>query len=149
MGRRLAGGPARQRSHLSGPHLIGPSSDRQRFAVLAVLTIDGVLSALAGALLLPFYVGSVPVPISGLFSGLANAAFVWAAMQWTSSTRLAMLPLWSWLATTTLLTLGGPGDDIVLGGAGVMQVAPLVFLVLGAGPPGYLLWRQTSRSQAR
>jgi hypothetical protein len=99
----------------------------------------------AGALLLPFYVGAVPVPVSGLVSGLANAAFVWAAQEWTSSPRLAMLPLWSWLVTTAVLTFGGPGGDIVLGGAGVMQLAPLIFLALGAGPPGYVLWRLTSK----
>ncbi|MDT5149118.1 MAG: hypothetical protein QOI01_851 [Mycobacterium sp.] len=119
-----------------------------RFAVLVVLTIDGVLSAVAGAFLLPLYVGAVPLPVSGLISGLANAAFVWAALQWTSRPRLAMLPLWSWLATTAVLTLGGPGGDIVLSGAGLMQLAPLVFLVLGAGPPGYVLWRLTSKVDA-
>ena len=143
MGRRLAGGAARQRSHL-----IARSSGRVRFAVLVVLTIDRVLSAVAGAFLLPLYVGAVPLPVSGLISGLANAAFVWAALQWTSRPRLAMLPLWSWLATTAVLTLGGPGGDIVLSGAGLMQLAPLVFLVLGAGPPGYVLWRLTSKIDA-
>jgi hypothetical protein len=115
-------------------------------AVLAVLTLDGVLSAVAGAFLLPLYVGAVPLPVSGLISGLANAAFVWAALQWTSSPRLAMLPLWSWLATTAVLTLGGPGGDIVLSGAGVMQLAPLVFLILGAAPPAYVLWRRASKA---
>lgn len=103
---------------------------------------------MAGAFLLPLYVGAVPLPVSGLISGLANAAFVWAALQWTSRPRLAMLPLWSWLATTAVLTLGGPGGDIVLSGAGLMQLAPLVFLVLGAGPPGYVLWRLTSKVDA-
>jgi hypothetical protein len=107
-----------------------------------------VLSAVAGALLLPLYVGAIPVPVSGLISGLVNAALVWAALQWTPNPRLAMLPLWSWLVTTAVLTLGGPGGDIVLSGAGVMQLSPLIFLALGAGPPGYLLWRLTSKAHA-
>ena len=119
-----------------------------RTAVLAVLTLDGLLSAIAGAFFLPLYLGSIPLPVSGLISGLVNAALVWAALGWTSNVRLAMLPLWSWLATTAILTLGGPGGDIVLSGAGVMQVAPLVFLALGAGPPGLLLWRLTARVRA-
>jgi hypothetical protein len=116
--------------------------------VLAVLVLDGVLSAVAGAFLLPLYLGAIPVPVSGLISGLANAAFVWAALEWTSSPRLAMLPLWSWLATTAVLTLGGPGDDIVLSGAGVMQLSPLIFLVLGAVPPIYALRRLTTKVSA-
>ncbi|TPG35988.1 hypothetical protein [Mycolicibacterium hodleri] len=140
MGDRLAGGTARQR-----PHLTTRSLGSARFAVLAALTLDGVLSAIAGALLLPLYVGAIPVPISAVISGLVNAALVWAALQWAPTPRLAALPLWAWLATALALTLGGPGGDIVLSGAGIMQMAPVVFIVLGGAPPAYLLWRVTSR----
>ena len=143
MGRRLVGGAARQRSHLTtGPlALVRP-------VVLAVLTIDGVLSAISGAFLLPLYLGAVPFPISGLLSGVVNAALVWAALQWGHNPRLAALPLWAWLATTLGLTFGGPGGDIVLSGAGVMQLAPILFVVLGGGPPAYLLWRLTQKANA-
>jgi hypothetical protein len=92
-------------------------------------------------LFLPLYVGSFPFPISALISGLLNAALVWAALQWTSAPRVAAAPLWAWLATVVALTLGGPGGDIVFGGAGVMQFAPLIFIVVGAAPPAALLWR--------
>lgn len=143
MGRRRHGGPARQRSHLTTR-----SSGRLRFAALAVLTLDGVLSAVIGAFFLPLYVGGVPLPVSGLISGLLNLALVWAALQWESSPRLAALPLWAWLITTLGLTLGGPGGDIVLSGSGVMQLAPVIFVVLGGGPPAYFLWRLTSRVPA-
>ncbi|TQR86049.1 hypothetical protein D8S82_13440 [Mycobacterium hodleri] len=143
MGRRRHGGPARQRSHLTAR-----SSGRLRFAALAVLTLDGVLSAVIGAFFLPLYVGGVPLPVSGLISGLLNLALVWAALQWESSPRLAALPLWAWLITTLGLTLGGPGGDIVLSGSGVMQLAPVIFVVLGGGPPAYFLWRLTSRVPA-
>jgi len=112
-----------------------------RPAVLAVLAIDGVLSAVAGAFLLPLRIGSVPFPISALLSGLVNAALVWAALQWTSAPRLAALPLWCWLLTVAGLSFGGPGDDIVFGGVGIMQFAPLLLIVLGALPPAALLWR--------
>ena len=116
--------------------------------MLAVLALDGVLSAIAGAFFLPAYLGSVPLPVSGLISGLVNVALVWAALQWTSSPRLGALPLWAWLVTTLGLTFGGPGDDIVLSGAGVMQLSPLIFVALGGGPPAYYLWRMTSRVPA-
>jgi hypothetical protein len=100
-----------------------------------------VLSAVAAAFFLPLRIGSVPFPISALLSGLVNAALVWAALQWTSSPRVAALPLWCWLLTVAGLTFGGPGDDIVFGGVGVMEYGPLLLIVLGALPPAALLWR--------
>ena len=112
-----------------------------RPVVLTLLAINGVLSAVAAAFFLPLRIGSVPFPISALLSGLLNAALVWAALQWTSSPRVAALPLWCWLLTVAGLTFGGPGDDIVFGGVGVMEYAPLLLIVLGALPPAVLLWR--------
>jgi hypothetical protein len=95
----------------------------------------------AAALFLPFRIGPVPFPISALFGGLVNAGLVWAALQWTSAPRLAALPLWCWLLTVAGLTFGGPGDDIVFGGVGIMEYAPLLLIVLGALPPALVLWR--------
>ena len=88
--------------------------------------------------------GSVPLPISALVSGLVNAALVWAALQWTSSPRLAALPLWCWLLTVAGLSLGGPGDDIVFGGVGVMEYGLLILIVLGTLPPAWVLWRRVN-----
>ena len=110
--------------------------------MLTLLGIDGVLSAVAAAFFLPLRIGSVPFPISALLSGLVNAALVWAALQWTSSPRVAAVPLWCWLLTVAGLTFGGPGDDIVFGGVGVTEFAPLLLIALGALPPAALLWRR-------
>ncbi|EUA13063.1 putative membrane protein [Mycobacterium kansasii 732] len=112
-----------------------------RVVVLALLAVDGVLSALAGALLLPSYIGSVPFPISAAISGLLNAALVWAAKRWTTSPRLAALPLWTWLLTVAVLSLGGPGDDVVLGGRGVMAFGALILIGFGVAPPAWVLLR--------
>ncbi len=109
--------------------------------VLGLLAVDGVLSALAGALLLPLYLGPVPFPVTAALSGLLNVALVWAAGHWTESKRMAALPLWTWLATVAILTLGGPGGDIVFGGSGLMAFSAVIFLVLGALPTAYLLRR--------
>ena len=132
MGDRVARRTARQHPHLTP----------LRTVVLILLAIDGVLSAVAGAFFLPLRIGSVPFPISALVSGLVNAALVWAALQWTSSPRVAAVPLWSWLLTVAGLTFGGPGDDIVFGGVGVMEYAPLLLIVLGAVPPALVLYRR-------
>jgi hypothetical protein len=132
VGGRVARLTARQHSHLTP----------LRPLVLTLLAIDGVLSAITAAFLLPLRIGPVPFPVSALVSGLLNATFVWAAMQWTESPRVAALPLWCWLLTVAGLTFGGPGDDIVFGGVGVMEYAPLVLILLGALPPALLLWRR-------
>ena len=105
-------------------------------AVLSVLAVDGALSAIAAALLLPLYVGPVPVPVSALVSGAVNAALVWAAGKWTQSRNLAALPLWTWLAVVAVLSLGGPGGDVVFGGYWI-----LALLILGALPPAWVLRR--------
>ncbi|PXX08923.1 hypothetical protein [Mycolicibacterium moriokaense] len=131
MGHRVACFTARQH----------PDLTPFRPAVLTLLAIDGVLSAVAAAFFLPIRIGSVPFPISALISGLLNAALVWAALQWTPAPRVAALPLWCWLLTVAGLTFGGPGNDIVFGGVGVMEYAPLLLIVLGALPPAALLWR--------
>lgn len=109
--------------------------------VLALLALDGVLSALAGAFFLPLRLGPVPFPVSALLSGLVNVALVWAAGYWTGGGRLAALPLWTWLATVAVLTLGGPGGDIVFGGPGILGLSLILLMVLGALPAAVLLRR--------
>ena len=120
----------------------GASDPAIRVIVLALLAVDGVLSALAGALLLPVYIGSIPFPISGLISGLVNAALVWAAGRWTRSPRVAALPLWTWLITVGVLSTGGPADAIILGGRGLMAYAALWLILPGITPPVWVLWRR-------
>jgi hypothetical protein len=117
-----------------------------RIVILTLLAVDGVLSAIAGALLLPAYIGSTPFPISALISGLVNAALVWAAGRWTMSARLAALPLWTWLLAVAAMALGGPGDDVIFDGRGVMAYSPLLLLVLGVLPSAWVLWRHQAES---
>ncbi len=93
---------------------------------------------------LPSRLGSWPFPVSALIAGLVNAALVWAALHWTSSPRAAALPLWTWLATVALLSFGGPGDDIVYGGAGILAYGALLLIALGALPPAAVLWRHAN-----
>lgn len=104
-----------------------------------MLAVDGVISAVLGALLMPIYLGSVPFPVAAVISGLLNAALVWAASAWTDSPRISALPLLAWLAASGILMFGGPGNDIVFGGPGLMAYSVLLFLVLGATPPLWVL----------
>lgn len=150
MGGRLAGVAARQHPNLTVTKRSvevtedpGATDPAIRAVLLALLAVDGVISAVAGALLLPFYLGGVPFPVSALVIGLVNLALVWAAAHWTESARLAALPLLTWLVTVAVLTLGGPGGDIVFGGPGLMAYSVLFFLALGATPAAFFLWRRT------
>lgn len=109
--------------------------------VLGLLAVDGVLSAIMGAFLLPAHLGPIPFPVSALLSGLLNLALVWAADYWTGGGRLAGLPLWAWMATVAVLTLGGPGRDIIFGGSGIMGFSLILLMVFGALPAAVLLRR--------
>nr|WP_308212796.1 hypothetical protein [Mycolicibacterium sp. CAU 1645] len=109
--------------------------------MLALLTLDGVLSAVAGALFLPSYLGVVPMPVSALISGAVNAALVWAAVQWTSVRGLAAGPLGAFLATVIVLTFGGPGGDVVFAGTTSGMVRLLLFVAVGIIPGALVLRR--------
>jgi len=124
----------------------GATDPSIRIVILALLAVDGILSAVAGALLLPAYLGSIPFPISALISGLVNAALVWAAGRWTTSARLAALPLWTWLLTVLAMAAGGPGGDVIFDERGVMAYSPLLLLAAGALPPGWVLWQRRAKS---
>jgi len=129
--------------HAASAEDSGATDPAIRFVVLALLAVDGILSAVAGALLLPSYIGSIPFPISGLLSGLLNAALVWAAGLWTRSARVAALPLWTWLLTVAVMSMGGPADDVILGGRGLMAYGALLLIALGVAPPVWVLWRRS------
>jgi hypothetical protein len=109
--------------------------------VLGLLAVDGVLSAIMGAFLLSLRVGPVPLPVGAVLSGLLNMALVWAAGYWTHGGRLAGLPLWTWMATVAVLSLRGPGGDIVFGGQGIMGFSLILLMILGALPAAVLLRR--------
>lgn len=151
MGCGFAGRSPRQHPDLiAAPGRVGadPGQTRTgRAVVLTLLAIDGVISAIVGALYLPVHLGSAPFPISAAATGAVNAALVWAATHWTESGRLAALPLWTWLGTVALLTLGGPGGDIIFGGRGIMAYGVLIYIVVGALPAAWVLMRRGGRGR--
>ena len=110
--------------------------------VLALLAVDGVISAVLGAIFLQVRIGPVPFPVSALISGVVNALLVWAGLCWTSSPRVAAVALWTFLFTLAAMTFGGPGGDWVFGGSGFDQWSAAVLLILGTAPAGVLLWRR-------
>ncbi len=138
MGRGVAGGAARQRADLIDGRRSDPAL---RIGILALLALDGILCALTAALLLPSYLGSVWFPASAVVAGAVNVALVWAARQWTDSTRLAALPLITFLLTIAVLSLGGPGGDMTMSGAGIAGFGPVLLTAVGALPALWFLLR--------
>ncbi|MGV0626838.1 hypothetical protein [Mycolicibacter minnesotensis] len=119
-----------------------PHGPRFAVPVLALLVLDGVLCAVATALFLPASIGSVPFPLSALIGGLVNAGLVWAALRCTTSLRVAALPLWAWLLTITVMSLGGPGDDLIFADRGVLAYGVLLMILIGGAAPGWVLWHR-------
>lgn len=138
MGRGVAGRTARQRPDLIDRRGLDSAA---RPVILGLLAVDGIICAVMAALFLPSYIGAIPFPVSALIAGVVNLALVWAAAQWTSETRLAALPLWTWLGTVAVLTFGGPGGDVMFGGSGLRAFYPILLIVVGAGPSAWLLLR--------
>lgn len=116
--------------------------------ILGLLAVDGVLSAVAAALLMPFYLGTVPFPVSAVVSGLTNAALVWAAGYWTESPRVAALPLWTWLLAVVAMTFGGVAGNRIFDGRGLLHFSVLLLIVVGLAPSAWML-RQRQSSDYR
>lgn len=154
MGHRVLVRPAGQRSDLTAAAVrstpegdLGTVEPSVRVVVLTLLAVNGVLCAVAAALLLPFRVAGVPLPLSAVVAGALNVALVWAAAYWSTSNRLAALPLWTWLATVAAMSLGGPGGDIIFGGTGVLAYSALLLILFGASPAAFWLYVRSQRRQ--
>lgn len=149
MGGGLAGVAARQHPDLtSTKSRVVETDDADPVLagiVLTLLAVDGIISAVVGALLLPSYIGGIPFPISAVISGVVNAALVWAAVQWSDSLLRGGLPLWTWLAAVVAMTFGGPGNDYIFAGSGIFAYSALIFIAVGALPAAWLLRRRYRR----
>jgi peptidoglycan biosynthesis protein MviN/MurJ (putative lipid II flippase) len=121
-----------------------------RVVIFVLLAVDGVISAVVGAIFVQIHLGPAPFPVSALLSGLLNALLVWVGLQWTASGRWAAMAVWTWLLTVAVVMSWGAGgllatwfggffDDMLFGGPGFDQFSPLVLLVLGILPPALVL----------
>lgn len=155
MGDRLVGRRPRQQADLtfSSDTDVRRTDSALRVVIFVFLAVDGVISAVLGAIFVQVHLGAWPFPISALLSGLLNASLVWVGQQWTDSGRWAAIALWTWLLTLAALASWGAGgflatsfggffDDVFFGGPGFDQFSFLVLLVLGAVPPALVLMRR-------
>ena len=97
--------------------------------VLALLVLDGVLTAAVGLAFTPLYLGAVPAPLGVLLSVLVLPWLVLRAGE--VDRRFAGAPIFAWFATVGVLGLAGPGGDALLTGS--WQSLLLVVGGTGAG----------------
>jgi hypothetical protein len=98
-------------------------------ALLALLTLDGLLLGGFGLVFTPLYVNGVPAPVGIVLSVIVLPWLVQRAGEITSRPVAAATPLVAWGATVVGLGLFGPGGDVML----PADVLSLLLLVGGLG----------------
>lgn len=89
---------------------------------VALLTVCGGAAAWLESLLVPYYVGSVLVPVSIVLSLASNWFLPRMARALVASTLAAVLPFLAWLAVIFLLAASGrPEGDVILPGGGAVE----------------------------
>ncbi|MGB3770001.1 MAG: hypothetical protein WBF79_05345 [Rhodococcus sp. (in: high G+C Gram-positive bacteria)] len=83
-------------------------------SILGALILDGFLCAVIAVLFLPLYVGSTPVPASGVLAGIVNVLLVRVAFTLSHSVSRAALPVAGFFVGLVLTMLGGPGGDVLI-----------------------------------
>lgn len=107
--------------------------------LIVVLIVNAVITLVLEVLYLPFYFGSVAVPVAALIAAPVNVALVWAAATVTTRPTVLFLPIAAWLGAFLIAASRGPGGDVPLRSdlptlllflCGT--VAPLIYLYVAA-----------------
>jgi hypothetical protein len=97
---------------------------------LIVVAVSAWL-ALVEVFWLPLRVGGVLVPLSVVGAVVANLLLPAAALRFSGSRLVAVLPAVTWLVVAVAGMMRRPEGDLVLTGVGASGVASLAFLMLG------------------
>jgi hypothetical protein len=87
--------------------------------------------ALVEVFWLPLRLGGVLVPLSIVVAVVANLLIPAAALRWSGSRLVAVLPLLTWLVVAVAAMTRRPEGDLVMNGVGASGVVGLAFLLLG------------------
>lgn len=83
-------------------------------AALVILTFDGALLGAFGLAFTPMYAGGIPVPMGVVFSVLILPWLVLRAGEIDPRPAVAGAPLVAWFLVVAVLSVGGPGGDVML-----------------------------------
>jgi hypothetical protein len=87
--------------------------------------------ALVEVFWLPLRVGGVLVPVSVVVAVVGNLLLPAAALRWSGSRLVAVLPALAWLVVAVGAMVRRPEGDLVMTGGGATGVVNLAFLMLG------------------
>jgi hypothetical protein len=87
--------------------------------------------ALVEVFWLPLRAGGVLVPLSVVVAVVGNLLLPAAALRWSGSRVVAVLPVLVWLVVALASMTRRPEGDLVMNGVGASGVVGLAFLVLG------------------
>lgn len=88
------------------------------WSFVALMGGAGVLAAVVEVLLIPLYVGSVPVPVAVMLAIGLNVVLPWLSYDAVRRPVAAMLPVAAWLVVAFVLISAPGGDGDVLGPGG-------------------------------
>ena len=97
---------------------------------LGAVVVAGWL-ALVEVFWLPLRVGGVLVPVSVLAAVVANLLLPAAALRFSGSRLVAVLPAVTWLVVAVGAMIRRPEGDLVMTGGGATGVVNLAFLMIG------------------
>lgn len=103
--------------------------ERLGWALTAV--VAGTWLALVEVFWLPLRVGGVLVPLSIVVAVVGNLLLPAAALRWSGSRLVAVLPAVAWLVVAIGAMVRRPEGDLVMTGGGATGVVNLAFLMLG------------------
>jgi hypothetical protein len=97
------------------------------------LTVVAVAAwlALVEVFWLPLRVGGVLVPVSVVVAVVGNLLLPAAALRWSGSRLVGVLPALTWLVVAVGAMVRRPEGDLVMTGGGATGVVNLVFLMVG------------------
>jgi hypothetical protein len=104
-------------------------TERLGWALTAV--VAGTWLALVQVFWLPLRVGGVLVPVSVVVAVVGNLMLPAAALRWSGSRLVAVLPALAWLVVALGAMVRRPEGDLVMTGGGATGVVNLAFLMLG------------------
>ncbi len=87
--------------------------------------------ALVEVFWLPLRVGGVLLPVSVVAAVAGNLLLPAAALRWSGSRLVAVLPAPAWLAVAVGAMVRRPEGDLVMTGGGATGVVNLAFLMIG------------------
>jgi hypothetical protein len=103
----------------------------QRLAWGAVAVVVATWLALVEVFWLPLRVGGVLVPVSVLVAVVGNLLLPAAALRWSGSRLVAVLPAVAWLVVAVGAMVRRPEGDLIMTGGGATGVVNLAFLMIG------------------